>query len=62
MLPQDGVGDGIPAPRKLRVASARISDPTLNEAITVTVPTVPGNICLNKIRDVDAPAILADAT
>ena len=51
-MPQDGVGEGIPAPRKLRVASARISDPTLNEAITVMVPTVPGNMCLVKMRSV----------
>ena len=62
MFPQEGVGDGMPAPKKLNVASYRMRFPTLNDAITVIVPTVPGNMWRAKIRVVDAPEILANAT
>ena len=62
MFPQDGVGAGIPAPKKLNVASYRIRFPTLNELITVIVPIVPGIMCRTKMRAVDAPEILAKAT
>ena len=62
MFPHDGVGAGMPAPRKLSVASDRMRLPTLSEAITVTVPIVPGSMCLMMMRWVDAPEILASAT
>ena len=60
--PQAGVGGGTPAPKKLRVDSKRITIPTWRVATTINVLIVPGNMCMNKIRAVDAPETLARDT
>ena len=44
MEPQAGVGDGTPAPRKLRAASKRIITPTSNVATTITLLVTPGRM------------------
>ena len=62
MEPHAGVGGGIPAPRKLRVASSRMTIPTWRVATIISVFMMPGNICMNKILGVDAPATLAKDT
>ena len=44
MPPQLAVGGGTPAPRKLNVASSRITMPTWRVATTIRVFIVPGNM------------------
>ena len=62
IAPHAGVGGGMPAPRKLRIASVRINYPTRNVAMTITVLMTPGKICQISIRKVDAPTTFARAT
>jgi hypothetical protein len=62
MDPQAGVGGGTPAPKKLRVDSNRITIPTWRVATTIRVLMVPGNMCMNRIRAVEAPETLANDT
>ncbi len=62
IAPQAAVGGGMPAPRKLRIASVRISCPTRNVAMTITVLMQPVRMCQISILNVDAPTTLASAT
>ncbi len=60
--PQAGVGRGMPTPRKLRVASSRITWPTSRVASTVMVLTTLGKMWRVRMRKVEAPATLDLAT
>ena len=53
--PQAGVGGGTPAPRKLRVDSSNITNPTSRVARIISVLMTPGKMWKNKIRGVEAP-------
>ena len=50
MSPHEGVGGGIPTPRKLSEASTRIRLPTRSVAITMTVLNTPGRRCRIMMR------------
>ena len=60
--PQAGLGRGMPAPRKLKVASKRITCPTSRVARTMMVFITLGKICLRMILAFEAPATFARAT
>ena len=62
MRPQAGLGLGIPAPRKLRLASRMMTNPTCRVASTTRLLNTFGKMCLSIIRASDAPATLALAT
>ena len=62
MDPHVGVDTGTPAPRKLSDASTKMTNPTRRLPMTSVVLKVPGNMCLNTIRHVVAPATRASLT
>ena len=55
-------GRGIPAPRKLSVASVRIRLPVESVVATKTVLMTPGKMCLASMRRLVAPDIRAEST
>ena len=62
MRPHAGVGLGMPAPRKLSVASSRMTWPISSVPSTITVLTTLGKMCRTMIRKLEAPATRARAT
>ena len=62
MAPQEGVGGGIPAPRKLREASTMITQPTWSVASTTSGLTMLGKMWRWRMRNDEQPATRARAT
>ena len=62
MLPQLGVGGGMPMPRKLRPASVVIATPMLAETITRNGAMHCGATWRSRIRSGDAPTVRAAST
>ena len=62
ITPQDGVGGGMPSPRKLNVASVIIIIPTDKVIIMINGLIMFGKICLIMILNEELPIIRACAT
>ena len=60
--PQEGVGGGIPTPRKLRDDSMIITVPTWRVARIIREPATFGSMCLNMMLGSEHPAVLARST
>src|SRR6185503_2028082 len=60
--PQVGVGGGMPAPRKLSAASAKITTPMLSVSRTMNVLSTFGRMCVSIMRTSEHPRTLARAT
>ena len=60
--PQFAAGGGMPSPRKLRLARARMASATWNVALTMIVPMAFGMMCRMIIRRRDPPIIQTAST
>jgi hypothetical protein len=60
--PQEGVGGGIPTPRKLRDDSMIITVPTWRVARIIREPATFGRMCLNMTLGAEHPAVRARST
>ena len=62
ICPHEGSGGGTPRPRKLRVASSRITDPTCRVANTMMVLKTLGRMWRDMIRAGEEPMERANTT
>src|SRR5262249_18484683 len=57
IAPQVGVGGGIPAPRKLKIASVMITHPTCRVSITTNVLATLGKMCHAMMQRLEVPIV-----